>query len=876
MGDAGEEMDDKEEKARRLGVSSRWVGGALVAAALLLLLAAQAERRLPPARDAPPDDFSGFRAHRYLTNLTAVGPRVAGSYENEVVTVKWIVNTLREIAAQASPHNRLELDVHTASGAFPLSFLDGMNNVYRDVQSVVARASGVGGRRARTALLLNCHFDTVPDSPGASDDGAGCAVLLETLRALLAAPRPLRHDVIALLNGAEENILQASHAFVTTHRWAKDVRAFINLEACGSGGREVLFQAGPHDPWILEVYAGAAPHPFASSLAQELFQSGLIPADTDFRIFRDFGGLSGVDLAWSSNGFVYHTRLDTAARVPPGALQRTGDNVLALVQGMLRHPALEHAVERSALPAYCDMLGLVVLALRPGAALLATAVALLALLLRLLLSAADAQHHLYMSRGAWWRAVRHGAVVAAASAACGVGAAAAAAALLHALRARLLFYARPPLLLPLYALPAVCGWWWAARAMWRRGGGGGGGAGAVVRGWWRARACGDAACALAGGALLCCAAAGLRSAFLPLLWTLPAAAADAAASLLRLAPRARAACWALGAALPAAQTCYLALASLDMFVPIMGRAGTTPLPPDVIMAVMVGALTITALSWVLPFVVAADNIDKLLWAMAGTWAASAALAVAVGAGAVGGHPAYSAARPQRVLLFHVRRTDHSARDAAPPDHLYWIPEIDANTPRSLYGIVKDMEKAQVTSAEECSRWVYCGAPYYLPVRSLVARGYSLPAPAAPRTRLHATLQLQRLQRSDANGTLHALHLHLHGDGARYVVCVVSPAAGARVSWSSAVARPLEAARWADRTTYFFALHHARPQPSWHLELHIQHNLEKEPEKLVDVSVAGHSLFGEDKLQEAHRRLLAALPAWTAPTGWGIDLHLYSL
>lgn len=42
-----------------------------------------------------------------------------------------------------------------------------MNNVYRDVQNVVVRVRGVGGRATgRSALLLNCHFDTVPDSPG--------------------------------------------------------------------------------------------------------------------------------------------------------------------------------------------------------------------------------------------------------------------------------------------------------------------------------------------------------------------------------------------------------------------------------------------------------------------------------------------------------------------------------------------------------------------------------------------------------------------------------------------------------------------------------------------------------------------------------------
>lgn len=59
---------------------------------------------------------------------------------------------------------------------------------------------------------------------GASDDGAGCAVVLETLRALAAARAPLRHDVVALLNGAEENIMQASHAFITQHKYAPPCR----------------------------------------------------------------------------------------------------------------------------------------------------------------------------------------------------------------------------------------------------------------------------------------------------------------------------------------------------------------------------------------------------------------------------------------------------------------------------------------------------------------------------------------------------------------------------------------------------------------------------------------------------------------------------
>lgn len=117
-------------------------------------------------------------------------------------------------------------------------------------------------------------------------------------------------------------------------------RALINLDSAGSGGREILFQSGPNHPWLMKYYR-KVPHPFANTLGEEVFHAGLIPSDTDFRIFRDYGGVPGLDMAYIFNGYVYHTKYDRVNIFPRQSLQHTGDNVLALARELGNAPELD-------------------------------------------------------------------------------------------------------------------------------------------------------------------------------------------------------------------------------------------------------------------------------------------------------------------------------------------------------------------------------------------------------------------------------------------------------------------------------------------------------------------------------------------------------
>jgi Peptidase family M28 len=294
----------------------------------------------PRPADIPDNEFSAERARVILKELVGRGiPHPTRSQENTLVRER-VLNYLRSVGYDPEVEVTHTLPPQEILASRPVAW------------NIVARRPG---REPGRAILLAAHYDSATYAPGASDDGAGLAAILEIARMFRALP-PTRNDVIFLLTDGEEIGLVGAHGFVREHPRAKEVAVAINLEARGTSGASLMFETSDDDAWLMSLFSQRVSRPACSSLFTSFYRVFRL-GDTDFSVFKQTG-MAGYNFAFIRDAKNYHTPNDDFAHADPGSLQHHGDNAWQLLTALADVDLDRRTPGRSI---YSDVLGQFVL-----------------------------------------------------------------------------------------------------------------------------------------------------------------------------------------------------------------------------------------------------------------------------------------------------------------------------------------------------------------------------------------------------------------------------------------------------------------------------------------------------------------------------------
>ncbi len=260
----------------------------------------------PPAipASAPPSEFSAERALMHIRAL-AREPRPFGSASFAQARA-YVVGELKALGLELGSEDQLGMDAQQEPAA----------------SNIVAR---IPGANTRAAILLVAHLDSEATSPGAADDAAGVAVLLETVRALQLG-KPMHNSVILLFSAQEEQCCAGAAAFINTHPWVSDVRLVINIDAGGLAGPALLTATSSNNGWLIRQYGAGDPYAAGNSAEQVYGES----YDDFTQAFRP-AGFPGYTFAlyWDKRT---HTPYDTVENTSPASIQHLGYHALALAR----------------------------------------------------------------------------------------------------------------------------------------------------------------------------------------------------------------------------------------------------------------------------------------------------------------------------------------------------------------------------------------------------------------------------------------------------------------------------------------------------------------------------------------------------------------
>ncbi len=217
---------------------------------------------------------------------------------------------------------------------------------HENMDGVNVVANLPGGKKKDEIVLIGAHLDSWQSAPGATDDAAGCAVMMEAVRILTALNLKLDRTVRIGLWDAEEQGLIGSREYVKAHFADRETMApkpeyaklsgYFNLDNGAGKIRGVYMQGNDMMRPVFEAWLAPFKDLGASTLT--IRNTG----GTDHLSF-DAVGLPGFQFIQDPLDYMtrtHHSNMDTYDRLPKSDLMQASAIVASFVYNAANRPEM--------------------------------------------------------------------------------------------------------------------------------------------------------------------------------------------------------------------------------------------------------------------------------------------------------------------------------------------------------------------------------------------------------------------------------------------------------------------------------------------------------------------------------------------------------
>ena len=279
-------------------------------------------------------DYEGFSSARVVEDIRVISqkPHSVAHPDERAQVREYLIDRLESMGADTVMQFRYDSIVGPQNKHVEYTF---------DAVNLLAEFAPASETVSGTDLMLVAHYDSRYSQPmprdtvwsyGAADDGYGVGVILETVSLALKNRAEWKQGIKVLFTDAEEPGMKGMKAIWENNREVFDnVGLVLNVEARGTWGPALLFEACPGNAKVQELYASTAAYPFTYSLTTVVYQ--FLPMFTDFTIVKD--ELPGLNFSNIADVNHYHTDLDNFSNISEKTIQHYGSQILPLTMEYL-------------------------------------------------------------------------------------------------------------------------------------------------------------------------------------------------------------------------------------------------------------------------------------------------------------------------------------------------------------------------------------------------------------------------------------------------------------------------------------------------------------------------------------------------------------